>query len=238
MIEFTNHNIRLDDGTYTMPSELPMEQRPITIATKRMLETVFPGDKNHIRLVDLGCLEGGYAVEFARMGFDVLGIEVRDNNIAACNYVKSKVGLPLLKFVKDNAWNLPRYGVFDAVFCCGLLYHFDTPKRFIEMVSGVTKRLLILNTHFSISGTDENEGLKGHWFTEFGDDSSFKNRENMRWSSWDNRLSFWLQRPHLFQAMRNVGFDIILEQFDALGTDIVGRMNNYERNTFIGIKMR
>ena len=169
-MEFTVHNIRLDDGTYTKPDELSIDLWDVFISAKRLLEVIFPGNKNHLRLADLGCLEGGYAVEFARMGFDVLGIEVRESNIEACNYVKSKVDLPLLKFIRDDAWNLPNYGIFDVVFCCGLLYHFDKPKRFLEMLSRVTKKVVIINTHFSINGVENNEGLMGHWFEEFADD--------------------------------------------------------------------
>ena len=90
-IEFTWHNIRLDDGTLTMPDAewvISMEAYPWFVSARRIIETVFPGDKSYLRLADLGCLEGGFAVEFARMGFQVLGVEVREANIAACNYVK------------------------------------------------------------------------------------------------------------------------------------------------------
>jgi SAM-dependent methyltransferase len=149
-VDFTAHNIRLDDGTLTKPDKgYSMEADPWFVSARRILETVFPGDKKHLRVVDLGCLEGGYAVEFARMGFQVLGIEVRDANIEACNYVKSKTSLPNLVFVKDNVFNITKYGRFDAVFCCGLLYHLDLPKQFLEKLSSVTKKLLILQTHFS-----------------------------------------------------------------------------------------
>jgi 2-polyprenyl-3-methyl-5-hydroxy-6-metoxy-1,4-benzoquinol methylase len=132
-VEFTAHNIRLDDGTFTNPDAADsMEAYPWFVSARRILETVFPGDKKHLRLADLGCLEGGYAVEFARMGFQVLGIEVRDANIAACNYVKSRTSLPNLVFAKDDAWNIGNHGMFDVVFCCGLLYHLDRPRNSLK----------------------------------------------------------------------------------------------------------
>jgi SAM-dependent methyltransferase len=149
-VEFTAHNIRLDDGTFTWPEAgESMESYPWLTAARRVLDTVFPGDKSRFRIADLGCLEGGYAVELARMGFRVLGLEVRDSNIAACRYVKERVDLPQLEFVQDDAWNIARYGTFDAVFCCGLFYHLDHPRRFLEILSSVITRLLILNTHFA-----------------------------------------------------------------------------------------
>ena len=271
-VEFTAHNIRLDDGTLTKPDAgHSMESYPWFVSARRVLETVFPGDKKHLRLVDLGCLEGGFAVEFARMGFQVLGIEVRDANIAACAYVKSKTNLPNLMFVKDNVLNIANYGMFDVVFCCGLLYHLDKPKHFLETLSSVTKKIVILQTHFSIdtiyprlplpflvrqvltkitrglidkytlSQVTENEGLAGRWFTEFSNDKKFNKRETSKWSSWDNRRSFWIQREYLLQAIENVGFHLVMEQFDSLGTNIAesmlrGYYRKENRGTFIGIK--
>ncbi len=272
--EFTAHNIRLDDGSLTKPElGFSMEAHPHFVSARRILESVFPEDRRNLRLADIGCLEGGYAVEFARMGFQVLGIDVRESNFALCNYVKSKTNLPNLEFVKDNALNIGNYGKFDAVFCCGLLYHLDRPRHFIEILSAATAKLAILQTHFStdsgrlrsrlprairralangnpfskkadkfyLSPLCENEGLFGRWFTEFADEKSFKNRESAKWASWDNRQSFWIQREYLLQAIRDAGFDLVLEQFDSLGPDIAGSMlrgyykTDY-RGTFIGIK--
>ena len=271
-LEFTAHNIRLDDGTFTKPeSTRSMVDHPWFISARGILETVFPGDKSQLRVADVGCLEGGYAVEFARMGFRVLGIEVRELNIAACNYVKSKIDLPHLEFVQDNALNIAKYGEFDAVFCCGLLYHLDRPKQYLETLSTVTKKLLILQTHFSridprdtkfrllarsvsarlarkpppvihpLSSPSENEGLAGRWFMEFSNDRSFNKRETAKWSSWDNRRSFWVQREYLLQTIRDVGFNLVMEEYDHLEPSIAESMlgGSYQANlrgTFIGIK--
>lgn len=275
-IEFTAHNIRLDDGTLTKPDEgLAMDAYPWLVSARRLLDTVFPGDKRHLRLADVGCLEGGYAVEFARMGFQVLGIEVRESNITACSYVKSRTNLPNLEFVKDNALNIGKHGTFDAVFCCGLFYHLDRPKKFLETLSCVTTKVVILQTHFSTGSTNakptvpgwkknvlallgledkeretdkfnlsqlsENEGLLGQWYTEFPNDESFRERENSKWASWDNRQSFWIQREQLIQALQDVGFDLVMEQYDSLGPNIAENMlrgyyQTDRRGTFIGIK--
>ncbi|CMG19938.1 Uncharacterised protein [Mycobacterium tuberculosis] len=69
-VQFTAHNVRLDDGTLTIPeSSRTLDESSWFISARGILETVFPGDKSHLRLADVGCLEGGYAVGFARMGF-------------------------------------------------------------------------------------------------------------------------------------------------------------------------
>lgn len=273
-MQFTHHNIRLDDGTFTKPeSARSMVDYPYFKSARGILDTVFPGDKSHLRLADIGCLEGGYAVEFARMGFQVLGVDVRELNIAACNYVKSKIDLPQLTFVEDNALNIADHGKFDAVFCCGLLYHLDYPRKYLETLSSVTEKLLILQTqfstispgdarlrlptrvrwvadrvlrkahptHFILSAPSEHEGLAGRWYTEFGSTRSFNKRDTAKWSSWDNRRSFWIQREHLLGALQGVGFDVVLEQYDHLEPDIAESMvgGSYFANLrgmFIGIK--
>ncbi len=270
-IEFTNHNIRLDDGTLTKPEiGYSMETYPRFLAARRIIETLFPGDKSGLQIVDLGCLEGGYTVEFARMGFQSLGIEIRDTNITACNYVKSKVDLPNLTFIQDDAWNIGDHGEFDIVFCCGLYYHFDQPKKFLETISAATRKMVILQTHFSTAGEypesrwpewlrkllckeespvdkfnlselSENEGLMGRWYTEFKDSQAHDKRDTAKWSSWDNRRSFWVQREYLLQAIQDAGFDLVLEQFDGLGPDIAANMlggvyKEDRRGTFVGIK--
>ena len=251
-----------------------MDVHPWFLAAKRILDATFPGPKEHLRIADLGCLEGGYAVEFARLGFQTLGLDVREANIDACRYVKSKVALPGLEFVRDDAWNIPTYGTFDAVFCCGLLYHLDRPREFLNTLSAVTKRVLILQTHFSQAGDSpsiihprrlrralsrvfplkntattthklshlsKNEGLPGRWFSEFRNERAFRDRKNRRWASWNNRKSFWVQREFLLQALRESGFDVVLEQFDGLGSNIAlemteGSYRTSGRSTFIGIK--
>lgn len=156
---FTAHNIVLDDGTCTKPdAQATMAGHPWCIAAQRTLSTVFPGDKSPVRVADLGCLEGGYAVELARMGFQVLGLEVRESNFAACQFVKSRVDLPNLEFVRDNAWNIAKYGEFDAIFCCGLFYHLDEPRRFLDLLASVTRKCLLLQTHFAHGETNAESG--------------------------------------------------------------------------------
>jgi Methyltransferase domain len=275
LIQFTAHNIRLDDGSYTKPDEgLSIDAHPWFLAAKRVLDATFPADKSRLSIADLGCLEGGYTVEFARLGFQAMGIDVRESNIEVCRYVQSKVNLPNLQFVRDDVWNAAKYGVFDAVFCCGLFYHLDKPRKFLDVLSSITRRVLILQTHFAQAGDSpsfiqprrlrralsrllplkntgttthklsflaENEGLPGRWFPEFRTERAFRDRENRRWASWDNRRSFWIQREYLLQGIRDAGFDLVFEQFDSLGADIADEMTegSYRtsgRSTFIGVK--
>jgi hypothetical protein len=83
--------------------------------------------------------------------------------------------------------------------------------------------------------------MPGRWFPEFRSDRAFRDRENRRWASWDNRKSFLIQREYLLQAIRDSGFDVVMEQFDGLGSDIAfemtkGSYRTSGRSTFIAVK--
>jgi hypothetical protein len=90
---FTAHNIRLPDGSFTLPERPLLAESPRMKATARVLRLVYKDAVHDKSIVDLGCLEGGYTVEFARMGMRSTGIEVRQSNYANCMLVKNKVQL-------------------------------------------------------------------------------------------------------------------------------------------------
>jgi hypothetical protein len=157
--------------------------------------------------------------------------------------VLERKNLPLLQFVKDDAWNLGNYGPFDAVFCCGLLYHLDEPRKFLKLLSKSARKLLILQSHFStdkkgdgLSEIDQNEGIPGRWYMEYESEEAFIAREVARWSSWNDKRSFWIRREYIPEELQRAGFDLVFEEFDCgpnLGDAMVKK---YDRSTFIGIK--
>ena len=152
-MDFTAHNIALDNGQKTMgDKQILLAKSKMWTSIQQTIDLFLPQsmeDRHKMRVVDLGCLEGGFSVEFAKMGFDTLGIEAREENIKKCNYVKSNLKLPTLNFVQDDVRNLKKYGTFDITLCYGLLYHLNDPVEFLKLLSTCTSKLLFLNTHFA-----------------------------------------------------------------------------------------
>jgi len=176
---------------------------------------------------------------------------IREESIACCNYVKDNLDLPNLDFVKDTTWNLDKYGPFDAAFCCGLFYHFDNPKTFLEKLARSTKKLLILEMHFATpldNGVKEfnlgpmavHEGLPSRWYYEFDQAFPFEEREKLRWASYENDKSFWIQKEYLLGLIYDFGFTTVFEQFDIWAPNLGENMNKFYANglrgTFIGIR--
>jgi SAM-dependent methyltransferase len=198
-----------------------------------------------LRIVDLGALEGGYTVEFARAGFDALGIEGRRSNYEKCQYVARRVGLPNLRFVLDDVRCLESHGTFDATFCCGLLYHLDEPVAFLHKLGRVTRRVLLLQTHYAppdgvqtpwaLSPMTTNEGKVGRWYVEFPEGTPPEKQG--AWNSVGNSRSFWLAKEHLLQAMHEAGFAILYEQYDFLAHQVTdGYIQANSRSLFVGFK--
>jgi hypothetical protein len=274
-MEFTGHNILLDNGQSTMGTrETLMAGSGFWTSIEKTLNLFVPpsaGERSKLRVVDLGCLEGGYTVQFARMGFDTLGIEAREENIEKCNYVKANLSLPNLNFVQDDARNMAKYGPFDITLCYGLLYHLNDPIEFLKGLSASTKKILLLNTHFAperdiryrlgplnkhvilplqnriksldhqknyrLSKLTQNEGYRGRWFREWNENAEKAKVEKMVWASYNNYRSFWLCKKDLTNALHDVGFTSVFEQFDYTGD--IARENYsdyYNRSMFVGVK--
>lgn len=255
MTTFTAHNIRFADGSVTMPEQNHLlADVPWCGGTKRLLNMIYGGAPQGKRIADLGCLEGGYSLEFARMGMEAFGIEVRQSNYENCLEVKRRAALPNLDFARDDVNNLPKYGMFDVIFCCGLLYHLDNPRAFIRMLGQQARDAVIINTHyapwdwypmsvFTLSAIEQHEGHPGRWYFEH--DIATNNTEaleKLKWASWENQRSFWPVKEALLQDIAEAGFDLVLEQYDVLG-DILSNgttketMENH-RGIFVGIRTK
>ncbi len=133
-------------------SQALISESKLWAALQKTIDLFLPPDRfdrSKLRVVDLGCHDGGFAVEFARLGFDTLGIEIRKENFEKCQFVKSQLNLPNLRFAQDDVRNLTNYGNFDIAFCFGILYHLDDPVAFLKNLSNHTQKILLLNTHYS-----------------------------------------------------------------------------------------
>lgn len=242
----------MDDGTETKPSiGYTIDKHPHFRAVRRFLQVIFPDGLAGKTIVDLACLEGGYTVEFVRLGMIATGVEVRESNFRNCFYVKDRVNLPNLTFVRDDVMNIGRYPAFDVIFATGILYHLDLPRRFLAHAAGVCGKAMFLQTHYATRGPSpgnenfrlseltENEGLPGRWFHEHEGPTN-EELEKLNWASWANQRSFWICKENLLAEIRNAGFDVVVEQYDALddiANDLTtGYCVRENRALFVGIK--
>ncbi|HXL79370.1 MAG TPA: class I SAM-dependent methyltransferase [Pyrinomonadaceae bacterium] len=219
--EWTAHNIHLADNVYTISDQIRGDE----VLARRVLQIVSDVLKNPLsmaRILDLACLEGLYAVEFAQHGAQTVGVEIREANLAKARFVKETLALDNLKLVQDDVRNLSsdKYGHFDAVLCIGILYHLDAPDvfDFVHRMAEVCTGCLVIDTH--VSNTKEvssKYGEREYWgkfFTEHEPDTTLAEREKSLWASIDNVKSFWLTRPSLYNLLAHAGFTSVYECYN------------------------
>jgi SAM-dependent methyltransferase len=170
-------------------------------------------------VLDLGCLEGLYAIEFAARGAAVVGLEGRERNIERARFARRALGLETLELVLDDVRNLSRakYGEFDVVLCIGILYHLDSPDvfEFIRRLGEVCSRLAVIDTHVALRGRESRSfggrTHRGISFVEHSPSAPADVRARSEWASLDNARSFWPTQASLLNALSDVGFTTVCE---------------------------
>jgi SAM-dependent methyltransferase len=172
-----------------------------------------------LRVLDLACLEGLYAVELARRGAAVTAIDGREANLAKAQFVKDVLALDTLQLIQDDVRHLSRaaHGEFDVVLCLGILYHLDSPDvfQFLCRIAEVCRGIAIFDTHISLQPEVSHQfNGKTYWgltYTEHAADSTPEQRASKLWASLDNPTSFWFTRPSLYNALSSAGFTTVFE---------------------------
>lgn len=224
--EWTDHNIQLAGGLYTIGEGVaPPKLRRIVQIVADVLAAGgrLPADGGPpfagLRVLDLACLEGQYAVEFACQGAAVLGIEGREANIEKARFAQRALGLSALNFAQDDVRHLSpeAYGTFDVVLCLGILYHLDAPDvfRFVESIGRVCRGFAIFDTFVSVAREERHlYGGKPYWgrpIHEHEPEAPREVRLARHWASLDNPRSLWITRRSLLNLLAASGFTTVHE---------------------------
>lgn len=188
-----------------------------------------------LRILDLGCGDGVYAIEAGLRGAEVLALDARTQHMdqgAAC---AARHGLTNVRFSREDVRNVTRdtHGAFDVVYCLGILYHLDVPDVFslLENMHGLCDQLLVVDTFISLEhpwpspreparvwgrGADLNVSHRGRTYRgercrEHEDEDSDEVRRSRVLRSIDNTFSFRFTRASLMQALHDVGFSSVCE---------------------------
>lgn len=196
---------------------------------------------DQLRVLDLACYEGQFAIEFARLGAEVLGIEGREENVAAARRHAEQWALERLELRQGDVRALARAdtGGFDVVLCLGLLYHLDFPDviGLLERIAEVCDGVAIFDTHINLGVSrtfhDRGRTYRGRVYIEHSARASDAERESSRWASLDNATSFWPTRASLINALMDAGFTSVYE------CEVPPAPNaSVDRRTFVAVKGR
>lgn len=154
------------------------------------------------RVLEPGSLEGAMTVELARRATEVVGLEGRPQSVERAEFLKGLFAAENASFrVADlEEEDLTSYGAFDAVFCCGLLYHLARPRAFVERVAAVSPNLY-LDTQYARPEWEliEREGLMG-WVRE-------EDPQNPQ--SGLSSTTFWPTLEELYRLLGESGYESV-----------------------------
>jgi hypothetical protein len=211
---------------------------------RRILQTtsdVMNKPLSDCRILDLGCLDGLFSLEFASHSCPVLGLDVREPNIARARFCARAMNLKNIEFVEADARNISveKYGKFDAIICCGLLYHLTASDAItlIQRMYEMAERAIIVDTNISLAGIERFNGHAGHTYFEHRPEASKEEKLLALWASADNETSFWFTRPSLINILTEAGFSSVYECFSPAHMNFgESGLEAATRCTFVAIK--
>lgn len=166
------------------------------------LEAFFRTFPEVATILELGSLEGGHTIALAqRGGVDaVLGVEGRAGNLARARLAARLLEAAKVEFIQADLEKaeLALFGKFDAIFCCGLLYHLPEPWRLLRQFPGVGSRAFLW-THYCLEAEADTivAGYAGRMQSEGGLDEPLSGLSSH---------SFWPTLDGLRQMLRDAGF--------------------------------
>jgi hypothetical protein len=173
------------------------------VVNDRRVEQFLEAFPNVRTILELGSLEGGHTFTLARhKGVErVLAIEGRPSNIDKAKFIGSLLGVSNVEFKQANLEQLQlvSLGYFDAIFCCGLLYHLPEPWELISQAPLVAPSIFVWTVYANENeATIEIDGLRGREYIEGGLNEPLSGL---------SPKSIWLTLPSLVELLKRSGYD-------------------------------
>lgn len=139
------HNLHLPDGTQTAPAHVLGD---FPARKWREVAAAVPPDLGGWTALDIGCNAGFYALELARRGAEVTGLEVEPLYLRQARWAARQFGLESrVRFVEGTVHELLRTTeTWDFVWFTGVFYHLRHPLLALDLVRRATRRRMMFQT--------------------------------------------------------------------------------------------
>jgi SAM-dependent methyltransferase len=173
-----------------------------------------------MRVLDIGCYQGGISHNMAALGAAVVGLDARESNLARCEFIAREAGLANIRYVQGDMLKLSDYnlGEFDLIVASGVLYHVDAPDLlpFLRSIKAHCRGIMHLDTHIALEPMEVFEaepGLKvyGRSITEHFDNVDDATKDSRPLASFRNNFSFWLTERSLMSLLQAAGFGFVMK---------------------------
>lgn len=214
------HNLMLANGVFTISSQASDRVQRRSELYVGFSKTLLRRRIRGMRVLDLGCLEGGVSLTLASKGATCVGVDVRKQHLAKADFAARELGLSrrcrwvLGDVTSDQIWR--ELGKYDIIICSGLLYHLDA-KSILPLLVNIREAckswesIVFVDTNIATEARDDfavRKGLvlRGQNYKEFDPEATEDQRLSSGWSSYRNDVSFWLTERSLVNAMVAAGF--------------------------------
>ena len=156
-------------------------------------------------ILELGALEGAQSFILAQHpGVKrIVALEGRAANLRKARFVQELFGVRNVEFVQANLEDadLTALGKFDAVFCCGLLYHLPEPWTLLQQLPKLAPLLFIWTQYCGEKEAhDLSHGWRGKIHIEGGPDEPLSGLSS---------TATWLTLPSLRDLLAASGYKTI-----------------------------
>ena len=126
-----------DELSATYARDIPehVRQRLLHRKVEAMLTSLPANDNVPLRGLDLGCGHGWYAVDLARRGYHMTGIDLSRGQVAQAQAYATEQDIPL-ELVTYDGKHIPYPDTsFDFVYCINVLHHVTMPEEQARLVA-------------------------------------------------------------------------------------------------------
>jgi tRNA (mo5U34)-methyltransferase len=110
----------------------------------RILEKAIPRDLTGMRVLDIGCADGFFALEMAKRGAEVTAIDAGPKMIHRLNWLIAELGITRIKTRIATIESLEKSKEkFDFVLMIALLYHLRHPLLGLDIMARMTDTLYV-----------------------------------------------------------------------------------------------
>jgi SAM-dependent methyltransferase len=214
-------NLLLARNVYTMGEGAQGQEARVRRAVQTVLDLSASRVKG-LRILDLGCGEGGFALELGKQGAEVVAIEGRAALAEKAEFARDALGLRHVSIVRGDVRRLSaeEHGFFDVVLALGILDRLDAPAVFdvAKRVGSVCKGFVLVEARLAArpraSHLSDGIVFRGAPRREHAATASRAERLAAVEQSLDNEQSFLLTRRSILSLLARSGFTSIAETLD------------------------